>query len=804
MATENVGNAVYTAEVDTSKLAANLNAADRQIAATGAQTERAFGQTGTAAATKYGGVVGFVHNQFAALKGQLSAPEIGHGIMQGIGIGGGLAAFSLVQEGVGAVANAIKGFIDDATASQAVEAKLTTSLRDNVPGWQEQTAAINASAAAGIKLGFTNNQTADSLAQLVTHTHDVTEAVKLQAAAEDLARLKGLDLDTATKILGKVYDGNTSILTRYGIAVAKHATAEQALTAIEKAAGGQAEAYSQTIKGQQAVLDAEAESVREKIGNGVMPVMQAFMSFLAGPVMDALSGVIDFLGNLGNAFNDLHRFISPATTAEQDYEKAVTAAGLAAGLTDLAVKGLIATHKAEAEQEAILNTLKLTGVGYVDDQVTAALHLAGVTDQQIQAMNAAKAAADAQAAANSATGNSVLDLIKGQTDLLGVTGELTFVSQAWNVQQKAIADAAVAQGANDVRTLVNLQHIKDFADSITADFAAHSQVTLFHAAGDLLTAQATTIGQQVRDALTNAREWVKAGAGALQSLGDGMQSGAVNLLPKLKDLRDFIKNGLTPQDLAMQAIGQKYVDEVGTGMKSAVIGAKEKFQGVALQAIADISNTAASPGGAKATGAYITDLVASGMTGPEILARITGAGGTVTGDLKKALFDTTGYAAGGAAVVGAWGNGATDKMTAVTQQIQRIMAHIQAMMTGHSPAKEGPLSALTYDSGRRVFAQWVDGSVSAVSEGAARIRGQFGSISSGFNASLPSFGGSATTTGSGSATINLGGISVTVNGVATDNPAQLGHSLAGTILAELEHALLAARVMPLDLSGRTA
>ena len=67
MATENVGQAVYTAEVDTSKLQSDLAKADAEIQRTGASAEKAFSEQGTAAASKYGGVVGFVQGQFSNL-----------------------------------------------------------------------------------------------------------------------------------------------------------------------------------------------------------------------------------------------------------------------------------------------------------------------------------------------------------------------------------------------------------------------------------------------------------------------------------------------------------------------------------------------------------------------------------------------------------------------------------------------------------------------------------------------------------------------------------------------------------------
>ena len=90
---------------------------------------------------------------------------------------------------------------------------------------------------------------ATSLAKLVSVTKDATEALELQRIAMDLARLRGMDLATASDLIGKVYGGNVGILSRYGIQLEKGTTATEALAEIQRRAAGQAAAYADTTQG---------------------------------------------------------------------------------------------------------------------------------------------------------------------------------------------------------------------------------------------------------------------------------------------------------------------------------------------------------------------------------------------------------------------------------------------------------------------------------------------------------------------------------------------------------------------------
>ena len=77
-------------------------------------------------------------------------------------------------------------------------------------------------------------------------------------AAQDMASALGVDLATASRLVGRAATGNISVLTRYGLEVQKGATNAEsfanALKAIETQFGGAAQAQAATFSGRLAQM----------------------------------------------------------------------------------------------------------------------------------------------------------------------------------------------------------------------------------------------------------------------------------------------------------------------------------------------------------------------------------------------------------------------------------------------------------------------------------------------------------------------------------------------------------------------
>ena len=174
-----------------------------------------------------------------------------------------LAAGAGIVLGAGA---AMADFTKKAIEDEQVHARLKAALIANVPAWDGNEAALTKNINASERLGFTNDQLEASFATLATATHDMGKATELQAAAMDLARLKGIDLQTASEALVKVEGGHYRMLQSLGINLKANATQQEALTAVRAAAAGQAEAFAKTGAGQFAAMNAKLEDSEKALG----------------------------------------------------------------------------------------------------------------------------------------------------------------------------------------------------------------------------------------------------------------------------------------------------------------------------------------------------------------------------------------------------------------------------------------------------------------------------------------------------------------------------------------------------------
>lgn len=209
--------------------------------------------------------------------------------VKGFGLGVGLAAFGALTGGISSVQDAL-GKADEAFKDDQVsQAALGTALKNNVPNFNGNTSAIENAIAANDKFGFSVDDQRSSLALLVGVTKNVGDAQNAQAAAMDLARLKGISLGDATNIIIKAEEGRTTGLKALGIEVQKGADASQVLADVEKVAGGQAAAYAETSDGKLAASQTKVNEAMVKVGAVLDQVSQVALPILA----DALSNGIE-------------------------------------------------------------------------------------------------------------------------------------------------------------------------------------------------------------------------------------------------------------------------------------------------------------------------------------------------------------------------------------------------------------------------------------------------------------------------------------------------------------------------------
>lgn len=258
-----------------------------------------------------------------------------NGVLKGMAVGAGIGLFNTLTGAIGGTVDflkdADKAFQEDAASQD----KLKAALKANVAAWDGHTDAIEKVISSQMRLGFGDEEQRDSLANLVGVTHDVTEAQKLQSEAMDLARLKNIDLQTASDLVGKVYAGNLGTLSRYGIVLDKNATKEDALMAIQKLAGGQAEAYANGPLGIQEAAQIKVGESMEKIGSVVNKVTTVALPLLA----DAFSNVVDWLLNTWDAIQPgVSQLVTQLTPA---FKNVVTVLGVVIGVLGTVTRAVL-------------------------------------------------------------------------------------------------------------------------------------------------------------------------------------------------------------------------------------------------------------------------------------------------------------------------------------------------------------------------------------------------------------------------------------------------------------------------------
>lgn len=175
--------------------------------------------------------------------------------------------------GIGALVFAGVGLIKQAAEEEKMIVRLKTAVEAQGLVYSDHVKKIEGVIEAGVKLAFSDDQTRESLAKLIPATGSYDEAVKRLAIAQDLARGTGLDLATASKLVGKINEENVSVLSRYGIAISNTATQEEALAIIQQKFSGQAAAYAETAAAKWETFGHRMDDIKEAIGSALLPVV---------------------------------------------------------------------------------------------------------------------------------------------------------------------------------------------------------------------------------------------------------------------------------------------------------------------------------------------------------------------------------------------------------------------------------------------------------------------------------------------------------------------------------------------------
>jgi hypothetical protein len=237
-------------------------------------------------------------------------------------------AFKAIAAGAVAAATAIAGFataaVIGAIADEKAAARLNATLRARGLLTEKNSAAIEEAILAGQRLAFTDDDVRTSIETATQFTGKFNKALKIQAVAQDLATAKGIDLASATAIVGKAFAGNGKALKAYGIELQK--TVHFTETKIKTESDGQFreiqtnKTRKETIKGMEALnlitakfggiadevagttaVKLEAAFIRfneaiETFGAKLLPLVNEALTFLTEKALPAFESLMEELG----------------------------------------------------------------------------------------------------------------------------------------------------------------------------------------------------------------------------------------------------------------------------------------------------------------------------------------------------------------------------------------------------------------------------------------------------------------------------------------------------------------------------
>lgn len=181
---------------------------------------------------------------------------------------GGFLAF-------GGAASFIRTSIDAAKDAQVVNQQLAAQFKASgrdLASYREEIDRTTESLSA--LTGFQDDELKGALTTILRTQPNVAKALRDTATAADLARARHIGLAAAATLLAKVEGGNTTLLRRQGIQVAKNATVEEALATLREKVARQAAAGAT----EQEKFGAVLHNTEEIIGQGILPTLNEYLA----------------------------------------------------------------------------------------------------------------------------------------------------------------------------------------------------------------------------------------------------------------------------------------------------------------------------------------------------------------------------------------------------------------------------------------------------------------------------------------------------------------------------------------------
>jgi hypothetical protein len=190
------------------------------------------------------------------------------------------AALALAAVGAAAI-DATKAALED----QAAQEKLASQLGRVTDATKPQIDAVDAYITKmSFATGVADDELRPALGKLATATGSITSAQKELQIALDVSAQTGKSLDSVSTALAKGYTGQTSSLNKLVPGLDQAVLKTKDMTKVNKEladlTGGAAADAASTAAGQYQIFTVRMQELKEGIGAGLIPVVEAFMPLL--------------------------------------------------------------------------------------------------------------------------------------------------------------------------------------------------------------------------------------------------------------------------------------------------------------------------------------------------------------------------------------------------------------------------------------------------------------------------------------------------------------------------------------------
>jgi len=218
-----------------------------------------------------------------------------------------VAAAAAVAYGSKLAIDGVKAAIEDEQAQLRLAAALKTATGATEGQIQATEDYILKTSLA---TGVADEQLRPAFQRLAVSTKDVNEAQKLLNLSLDIAKGRGLDLETVANALGRAQDGNTTALGRLGLGLSKAELSTLSFTQVQQKLsdlyGGAAAANAETFQGKIDRLKVGFDEAKEALGVALLPQVERFIEYLNETGIPTLNDFIAGLTGdrgLNEAFN---------------------------------------------------------------------------------------------------------------------------------------------------------------------------------------------------------------------------------------------------------------------------------------------------------------------------------------------------------------------------------------------------------------------------------------------------------------------------------------------------------------------